>query len=221
MVVSGGVTSDGSLLADAYAYDVERNRWNLVSLATFEPRACHASVATGTGVAMLGGLGVGDLGDLDDPDERVVAAVRPGCSMSVSATSMSAPNAPTRWRGTWSSSPAPTTRAFHSTNGRCSLMRPSTWAPASTPPGPVPRWASPCSCPSSTRSHRSATYPGNGSTIGALPEQGQLDVRSDLTAAWNGSELFVWGGRTERPCTPADGEQGCPGSNGAIIDVGP
>lgn len=212
MVITGGLAADGTLLSDAYAYDVARNRWNLVSLPLFEPRACHRSVATGAGVVILGGLGAQDLADTD----RVARAVEGGfCDGIVSATRPDpvgwnlalAPNPddPRAPEYTWTvlaDAPEHLGTDFE-VGWTGSAVGIALLVPELDSIAPI-------------------TYvPGEGTTIGALPEQGQLDVRSDLTAEWYGSELFVWGGRGERACGLGDDEPGCPAQNGAVLDVGP
>ncbi|MFK8024308.1 MAG: kelch repeat-containing protein [Ilumatobacter sp.] len=69
MVVSGGIgpatdEPTNALLADVYAFDLQRNQWSTFAPADFEQRACHQMVSDDGKVAVLGGLKTADI--LDD-----------------------------------------------------------------------------------------------------------------------------------------------------------
>ena len=212
MVITGGIGADGSLLDDAYAYDLEHDRWSLVRNANFVARACHRSVAGGDAVYVLGGLVASDV--------TAIAAERGG---SVTPTELCASHVGT------------------------DRTDPAAWAVTVTPDpddptSPLFDWGEPLvGVPEHLGAQFAATWtgsaigialivqeldtvapilyvPGEGAEVRPLPAQGQLDVASDLTAAWQDAELFVWGGRRASPCGP-DALLPCQIATGAVIDV--
>jgi hypothetical protein len=212
MVITGGIGADGSLLADAYAYEVAQNRWNLMSLASFEPRACHRSVATGSGIVIIGGLGVPDLADTEAGDPAPDGVL---CHRAVVGAERDDPTA-------WHLTLEPNPEARHVPLYEWTVLHD---APAHLGTDFEAAWTGSAVgialiVPELDSVAPISYVPGSGSTIGALPDAGQLDVSSELTAAWNGSELFVWGGRRDHACDEPDQDDECLAANGAVIDVG-
>lgn len=213
MVITGGIGVDGGLLDDAYAYDVGNDRWSLIRNANFEARACHRSVAGSGTVYVLGGFTRSDV--------AAIAAVSTGGR--ITPTDLCASHVGTDRRD------------------------PAAWAVTvepdpENPTRPLFDWGDPLAdVPEHLGSQFVATWtgtaigiamiveeldtvapilyvPGAGTEVRPLPAQGQLDVTSDLTAAWRDSELFVWGGRREAPCGD-DALESCHIAGGALIDV--
>lgn len=76
LIVFGGFSEGGvrpELARDAYAYEVDRNRWWDITRPTAPSgRACHQAVFTGEGVLFLGGVGAADLERAIAADDRVL-----------------------------------------------------------------------------------------------------------------------------------------------------
>lgn len=220
MLVSGGMAPNGTLLADSYTYNVAINRWDLVRNPLAEPSACHQAVATLSGVVLLGGIGVTDVGArvvpvgqrLQLPDGRPLTTL---CT----ARRAIERHDPRAWM---------VTLTPDDTNPQLPTF---TWVPLGDAPEHLGNdfraaWmgtaigvvvADPALDSVAVLSY----VPGKGTDLQPLPSQSQLGFRSELTAAWSRNRVLVWGGRGETECGLATAAQApeCLRTDGARLDV--
>ncbi len=207
-VINGGFGPDGNLLSDTYAYDVVRNRWHLIRNRLVTARACHQAVVSPTEIIFLGGFGVGDVQNIDlTQPARVCSDVQPSNGKDPAAWSLALapdPNDSSLPKFTWKDLPdAPE----HLGTDFVAAWTGEAFAVAS-------------SVPELDAVAPTVYTPGNGSDTRALPSSRQLGFRQEITAAWSGTHVFVWGGRAEEACAGSQLELGCPTASGASFDVG-
>lgn len=206
MVINGGVGA-GRLLGDTYAYDVARNRWQLISNRLLEPRACHQAVASTSAVMFLGGLKAAEVSGVD--------LTRTGnlCSTIVPVGASD----PAAWELTLVPDPAD--------RGQVSFTwKPLVGAPEHLGTDFVATWTGDAVGIVTSVPELDSVAPiifraADGSETRQLPSSAQLGFRSQVTAAWVRNRLVVWGGRAERPCPDQPRPEGCPTKQGARFDV--
>lgn len=192
MVVSGGFgpgPGDGSLgplLADAYTYDVQRNRWATVTNALFASRACHQMVVSDGKVVVLGGLGASDVSDSPsgtppiDPCAlpRTIDRPDPAPTLLELTPPDQEPGNPTFDWSLLTDAPDRLGANFAAASTEAGI---GIAVPVDSLDGIVPILYT----------------PGNGVATDRLPSTPELEYRSQIVAAWEPAtgRLLVWGGR--------------------------
>lgn len=208
-VINGGFDPDGNLLSDTYAYDVLRNRWHLIRNRLVTARACHQAVASPSEIIFLGGFGADsnvETIDLARP-ARICTGIAPSSAKDPAAWSLALAPDPND-----SSLPAFTWKQLADAPEHLGGDFVAAWT------GEMFAVAS--SVPELDAVAPTVYMPGTGPDTRALPSSRQLGFRQEITAAWSGSRLFVWGGRGEEACSGSQQELGCPTASGASFDVG-